>query len=68
MITIITTKRWKRLLEDMQQMRGRIDSHTAAMKDLLTKLRHMEKRLNDTVAENRKLKAEIKRIKEHVHK
>lgn len=68
MITIITTKRWKRLLEDMQQMRGRIDSHTAAIKDLLTKLRRMEKRLNDTVAENRKLKAEIKRIKEHVHK
>lgn len=68
MITIITTKRWKRLLEDMQQMRTHIDSHTAAMKDLLTKLRRMEKRLNDIVAENRKLKAEIKRIKEHVHK
>ena len=66
MITIITTKRWKRLLADMQQMRGLIDSDRAAIKDLLLKLRRTEKRLNDTVAENRKLKAEIKRIKEQL--
>lgn len=66
MITIITTKRWKRLLADMQQMRGLIDSDRAAIKDLLLKLRRTEKRLNDTVVENRKLKAEIKRIKEQL--
>lgn len=66
MITIITTKRWKRLLADMQQMRGLIDSDRAAIKDLLLKLRRTEKRLNDTVVENRKLKAEMKRIKEQL--
>lgn len=68
MITIITTKRWKRLLEDMQQMLNKIACHEKALKDLWRKLGRMEKSMNEVQWENRLLKERLKKIEKQQNK
>ena len=63
MITIITRKRWRQMLEECQRMQNLINSHIASTNDLLLKLRRMEKTLNEALRENRALRAEIKKMK-----
>lgn len=62
MITIITTKRWKRLQEDNQQMHQTLTQYDDAIRKLIRRIDRIEKAVADITRENRIMRAELRKI------
>lgn len=62
MITIITTKRWRRMQEENQNMRETLTRYDEVMRNLIRRIDRMEKELDEAEKENRTMKADIKKI------
>lgn len=63
MITIITKKRWKRIVEENRRMRETLARHDELMRNLVRQFNRIEKGSKETSKENRALKAEMREIK-----
>ena len=62
MITIITTKRWKRMQEDNQQMHQTLTQYDDAIRKLIRRIDRIEKAIADITRENRIMRAELRKI------
>ena len=62
MITIITTKRWKRMQEDNQQMHQTLTQYDDAIRKLIRRIDRIEKAVTDITRENRIMRAELRKI------
>ena len=62
MITIITTKRWKRMQEDNQQMHQTLTQYDDAIRKLIRRIDRIEKAVADITRENRIMRAELRKI------
>lgn len=62
MITIITTKRWKRLQEDNQQMHQTLTQYDDAIRKLIRRIDRIEKAVADIIRENRIMRSELRKI------
>ena len=62
MITIITTKRWKRIQEDNQQMHQTLTQYDDAIRKLIRRIDRIEKAVTDITRENRIMRAELRKI------
>ncbi len=62
MITIITTKRWKRMQEDNQQMHQTLTQYDDAIRKLIRRIDRIEKAVADITRENRIIRSELRKI------
>ena len=62
MITIITTKRWKRMQEDNRQMHQTLTQYDDAIRKLIRRIDRIEKAVADINRENRIIRAELRKI------
>ena len=62
MITIITTKRWKRIQEDNRQMHQTLTQYDDAIRKLIRRIDRIEKAIADITRENRIMRAELRKI------
>ena len=62
MFTIITKKRWKRMLEENRQIRETLSRYDDAMRKLIRRIDRIEKDVAVTAKETRITKNQLKKI------
>lgn len=62
MITIITSKRWKRLQADNERMREELARYDDVVKNLVSRVAKLEKAVSAAKKDSRATKADVKKI------
>ena len=63
MITIISKKKWRKLMDDQQRTREALIRYDDVMRNLVRRIGRLEKDIAKMAKENRALKSELKKLK-----
>lgn len=66
MITIISKKKWRKLMDDQQRTRDALVRYDDVTRNLVRRMGRLEKDIAKMAKENRALKSELKKLKDKV--